>query len=45
MLLKITFIHSRQYRQPDPFRNQTVLVGAAVCIIFYLLISFFVDSR
>ena len=37
LLKKLLFT---QYRRPDPICNQTVLVGAAVRMIFYLLISF-----
>ena len=33
--------HSRQYRRPDTFSNQTILVvGAAVRVFSYLWISF-----
>ena len=33
--------HSRQYRRPDSFFNQTVLVVGAAVRMIYLLISFF----
>ena len=36
--------HSRQYRQPDPFSNQTVLVVGAAVRVISVSMDLFADS-